>query len=692
MQHFDDRRQHFLQVLGSVSHANETEKAIQNTANPIPVEQQRGSLPRGQPHGIQTDSGIPSPVAVSSPTTLVSSVNPGVLLRIHPADHGCTMTPTGSTDGNNLLQSRSSTTPYYPEPDITSQRSAYDPGHTFLVPPSHTPSYCSELKVLESAESSAVAPFQSNRKYKHASFSEDVPESLLEVDPTLVRFKAIRSLEESPVPLLSNKNIKFSTYANHGDSYLSNMPRTTIPHLSSNMCIFESALTASSQFDRANIPSWHAVPNHDSSHQEQYNLPSNTLITQLTKSNQSARKTGLTTSHRGTSSPAYTLTSARVDDTSDLTSLTQLWFHSHITNLSDALKHMPLEELGKQPIAVGRSFALPQYKIDSWNLVKIENIPYNLDDEMLLEFLGRTPGLVPEEYGGIHGKTMDCFLEFLTVGGAERFVQWRYNNNRRCILGGRHISLELVPERELMAWLFPKTRGLLWDDTGSLIVDESCKSSKAQLEIISREELVMILGHARTPHRSPFSRKCLQRPYESLMSVITKFPWRETEFYTLKQRDLIFQAAFEAGELLKRQILKGKAGPNIDLKLLRRLCRTISFCPGFTYRQKLTFLDAMGIDTTECVTILGDLGISHPLATQFQALTVRPGADYIAVEAIANLVADGVLNPNNPQVRDTEEFLTAPGFEPTMRAAAEIELERVYSAITMAFVLHEVDS
>ncbi|KAF3160687.1 hypothetical protein TWF106_006034 [Orbilia oligospora] len=389
------------------------------------------------------------------------------------------------------------------------------------------------------------------------------------------------------------------------------------------------------------------------------------------------------------------------DGLSNLNKMTQTWLRSNITCFDDVLQHIPLEELGKQALIIREPGLLPQPKGCSWNLVKIENIPYNLDDDMLFEFLGKSHGLVPEEHGGIHiimdrttGKTMDCFLEFPSVGVAERFIQRRCNNNRRCILGGRHISLELVRQGELMRWLFPKVRGATWGEDGDLVVGE-WKAFHAPVEIVSREELVMILGHARTPHRSPFSRKCLQRPYESLMSVVTKFPWKETDDYTLKQRDLIFQAAFEAGELLKRQILRGKAGPNIDLRLLRRLCRTISFCPGFTYRQKLTFLDAMGITTTECFTILGDLGISHPLATQFQALTVRPGADYVAVEAIANLVADGVSRGNG--IRNETDLGTrlGPGgtrgsneggnCELTMRAAASIELETVITAIKTTF-------
>ncbi|KAK6333590.1 hypothetical protein TWF718_011396 [Orbilia javanica] len=389
------------------------------------------------------------------------------------------------------------------------------------------------------------------------------------------------------------------------------------------------------------------------------------------------------------------------DGLSDLNNMTRAWLRSNITSFDDVLQHIPLEELGKQALIIREPSLLPHGRGCSWNLVKIENIPYNLDDDMLFEFLGKIPGLVPQEHGGVHiimdrttGKTMDCFLEFPSVGAAERFIQRRCNNNRRCILGGRHISLELVREGELMRWLFPKVRGAAWGDNGDLIFGE-WEGLNAPVEIISREELVMILGHARTPHRSPFSRKCLQRPYESLMSVVTKFPWKETDNYTLKQRDLIFQAAFEAGELLKRQILRGKAGPNIDLRLLRRLCRTISFCPGFTYRQKLIFLDAMGITTTECFTILGDLGISHPLATQFQALTVRPGADYVAVEAIANLVADGVSRGNSIRngsglgtrygSEGTELSVENENRELTMRAAATIELETVVAAIKATF-------
>ncbi|EPS40535.1 hypothetical protein H072_5620 [Dactylellina haptotyla CBS 200.50] len=356
-----------------------------------------------------------------------------------------------------------------------------------------------------------------------------------------------------------------------------------------------------------------------------------------------------------TSHPDLFSNSIGADEIFGLNSMSHSWLSSHVFGIGDVIKYMPLEELGKQTILVGESLLSSQSKDNCQNLVKIDNIPYNLDDAMLFEFLGKNSGLSTDG-GNIHvimdrttGKTMDCFLEFSNMGAAEMFIQRRCNNNRRCILGGRHISLELARRIELMEWLFPKVRGASWSKNGELEVGEHQLSSEGPIEIISREELVMILGHARTPHRSPFSRKCLQRPYESLMSVVTKFPWGDTEFYTLRQRDMIFHAAFEAG--------------------------------------------AMGITTTECFAILGDLGVSHPLATQFQALTVRPGADYIVVEAIAGLLAGGIMRQDSNWAENNdhcqqESTLRGKGTESmgigiTMRDAAKIELRRVYEAINI---------
>ena len=94
---------------------------------------------------------------------------------------------------------------------------------------------------------------------------------------------------------------------------------------------------------------------------------------------------------------------------------------------------------------------------------------------------------------------MDCFLEFVSTDAAQRFINYRMSNSRRCVLGGRHVSMESVDPKVLMKWLFPKVRGASWSRAGTLFQEPS--ESGTKVEILSREELVMIVSHARTPHR-----------------------------------------------------------------------------------------------------------------------------------------------------------------------------------------------
>jgi len=95
---------------------------------------------------------------------------------------------------------------------------------------------------------------------------------------------------------------------------------------------------------------------------------------------------------------------------------------------------------------------------------------------------------------------MDCFLEFISPVAAQRLIARRTGSGRRCILGGRHVTMEVVGMEVLMKWLFPKAKGIEWLRGGSVrALNRDNQDTK--IEIVSREELVMILSHARTPHR-----------------------------------------------------------------------------------------------------------------------------------------------------------------------------------------------
>lgn len=91
---------------------------------------------------------------------------------------------------------------------------------------------------------------------------------------------------------------------------------------------------------------------------------------------------------------------------------------------------------------------------------------------------------------------MDAYVEFVNAKDA-----WKCVSRRRSrVLGNRHLSLDVVDPSELMKDVFPRAKGIVWE---GVIPHVSANKSEfgAKTEVISREELVLIVNHARTPHR-----------------------------------------------------------------------------------------------------------------------------------------------------------------------------------------------
>lgn len=91
---------------------------------------------------------------------------------------------------------------------------------------------------------------------------------------------------------------------------------------------------------------------------------------------------------------------------------------------------------------------------------------------------------------------MDAYVEFMNAKDA-----WKCVSRRRSrVLGNRHLSLDVVDPSELMKDIFPRAKGIIWE--GVMPVPAANKPEYgSKTEIISREELVLIVNHARTPHR-----------------------------------------------------------------------------------------------------------------------------------------------------------------------------------------------
>ncbi|RPB01847.1 hypothetical protein L873DRAFT_1886583 [Choiromyces venosus 120613-1] len=355
-----------------------------------------------------------------------------------------------------------------------------------------------------------------------------------------------------------------------------------------------------------------------------------------------------------------------------------------------AIQNAPLVELGR--------YGMPQ----NWACVRVGNIPYNVTTSELTEFLGKNSNIIPDstENVGVHvimdrstGKTMDAFVEFMAPKDAWKCVARRKSR----VLGNRHLTLDVVDPSELMKEIFPRAKGVNWDGVVPLVSRDPEYAGRSP-EILGREELVLIVNHARTPHRvcicfpstkrycangvpikSPFSRKCLQRPFQSLLSIVSKFPWFAVDFYTIEQRDYIFQALLSAVEILKRHIKRGKTMPNLDQELLKSLVRVGAMCSGFTdvQRHELVKMAEFGAEGIYLEEIMPGFHI-------FRALGRRPGADRkmlefyaLILQLAAHSFMESAANPG-----DSPESAGNPGrAQMTMAEASEYEWQAVIGGV-----------
>ncbi|RPB14706.1 hypothetical protein P167DRAFT_40286 [Morchella conica CCBAS932] len=300
--------------------------------------------------------------------------------------------------------------------------------------------------------------------------------------------------------------------------------------------------------------------------------------------------------------------------------------HFLFRDAETAIQNAPFIELGRHALA------------QNWSCVRVGNIPYNVTTTELTDFLGKNSNIVPDSIGslGVHvimdrstGKTMDAFVEFLNAKDAWKCVARRKSR----VLGNRHLTLDVVDPSDLMKEIFPRAKGIVWDGVIPAVLQDQSGLSGMNPVILGREELVLIVAHAKTPHRSPFSRKCLQRPFQSLLSIVSKFPWFSVDIYTLEQRDYIFNALLQATDILKRHIKHGKSMPNLDSDLLKSLVRVGVNCAGFTDIQKYELIKTaeFGAEGIRLERII-------PGLEGFEAIGRRPGVDVGVLELYALLL------------------------------------------------------
>ncbi|CAG8955948.1 hypothetical protein HYFRA_00008802 [Hymenoscyphus fraxineus] len=234
-------------------------------------------------------------------------------------------------------------------------------------------------------------------------------------------------------------------------------------------------------------------------------------------------------------------------------------------------------------------------KQSRYGVLVIKNIPYTLTRSEVLAFIGRNAKIVPEsENESIHiimervtSKTLDCYVEFTSVNEAiaavDRFQSLKMAG-RSGRLGPRHVEVELSSQEDLMRQLFPKAKNVKWVGISPTIIpkDPNDKYNSGFQGFISNEELVMLVKHVEYPQRSPFSRDCPQRPFECLISTLSKYPWHMTQYITLADRKRLFDATVKLVKFLLYRIRNEDDPVHLNKPLLRRVVKACLACDGFT--------------------------------------------------------------------------------------------------------------
>jgi hypothetical protein len=121
--------------------------------------------------------------------------------------------------------------------------------------------------------------------------------------------------------------------------------------------------------------------------------------------------------------------------------------------------------------------------------------------------------VVPPEHGvGIHivmdrttGKTMDCYVEYLSVNEAQSAVNRLIYRGPPLRLGSpphdRVVRVTMSSQDELMKQLFPRAKNVTWTDGKPVIHASNEPFNTGFKTFITGEELVMMTKHAEQPHR-----------------------------------------------------------------------------------------------------------------------------------------------------------------------------------------------
>ncbi|KAL9018459.1 MAG: hypothetical protein Q9185_004236 [Variospora sp. 1 TL-2023] len=253
-----------------------------------------------------------------------------------------------------------------------------------------------------------------------------------------------------------------------------------------------------------------------------------------------------------------------------------------------------------------------------WGVLRIGNtdtfihrlqIPYSLTKQEVLGFLGRNAKILTSDIGvPIHiimdrtnGKTMDCYVEFFSHGDAQAAFNKCLLRGNQLRLGDRVVDVAMSSQDELLREMFPKAKNVEWSHGRPIVRESSDPYNSGFKAFVTNEELLQLVSYAEKPHRSNYTQKCLQRPYEGMISLLSKltpaqFPWFAVDRYTLRTRDEMYKQTLRLIALLVDQLRRGHEAylPHISESLLTELLYAGLNAPAFSEQQRWQLCQAGG--------------------------------------------------------------------------------------------------
>ncbi|KAF9336807.1 hypothetical protein BG006_007318 [Podila minutissima] len=253
---------------------------------------------------------------------------------------------------------------------------------------------------------------------------------------------------------------------------------------------------------------------------------------------------------------------------------------------------------------------VPRTEAIQWAVVRVTNIPWDVSLQDMATFFAGIP--IPPEHlllQNVHilmdratGKTFNSAFVELALTPVDAGMIAQAKNLK--VLKGRVVTVELSNQDELLRSVFPKWVGLFENgepmNPGELPPSyqgqesdgaATMSTSVATPPFVTRDEINALLVVCRN-YKLHFSRKCAERPFENILSILAKYPWHQPHRVLPLHRDHIFELLKLSIESLRMHL--NKEYNTIHSTLLIRMVRCAIFTPAFTERQKAMVLHVAG--------------------------------------------------------------------------------------------------